>query len=416
MDTEQRSPKLFYGWYIVIACALITFYTSGVVIFGFTAAIDPIAEEFGWSYALISLAFSLRGFEMGLLAPLMGILVDRFGPRRLIFGGSILTCLGFLFLSRVSSLAMFYGALVVIAAGRSTCSPTVIQTAVVNWFRRKVGMAAGIVASGMGLGGLMVPVVTGLIDSLQWRTAMLIAGLGMLATVLPLSFVVRHKPEQYGYQPDGDVTSTTEIREFQIPTAGVEFNVLIKRVLSSRAFWHIAISSMCHSFVIGAVVIHIMPYLSSLGVARSVSSMVALVLPVASIFGRLSGGWLNDRLGSREIFAASFALMTAGMLFFGYVTPERMWLLAPFIITLGLGWGSSVTTRITLVREHYGRGSFGRILGFTSGMMMLGTIIGAPLAGWVFDTWGSYQGAWLSYSAVTLAGVILVLTIPPVQR
>jgi len=412
MDSNQKRSKVFYGWYIVGACLLITFYTSGVVSFGFTAVFGPIAEEFDWSYAQISLASSLRGFEMGLLAPIMGLLVDRWGPRRLIFGGSILICLGFLLLSRVSSLAMFYGAFALIAIGMSTCTGTVIMTAVTNWFRRRVGVVIGIVTSGWGLGGLIVPIVTRLIDVLQWRMAMVTVGLGMLAIVLPLSLVVRHKPEHYGYQPDGEMSNAVEISEAQTSTASAEVSISAKQALRKRAFWHIAISAMCHSFVIGAVVTHMMPYLSSLGIARSLSSLVALALPVASIGGRLSSSWFSNRLGSRQVFAAGFASMTAGMLLFEYVTTGRMWLLVPFIITLSLGWGFSITTRIALLREYFGRGSFGTILGFTSGIMMLGSVAGAPLAGWAFDTWGSYQGVWLGYGALTLVGAILVFTIP----
>ena len=125
MDFNHKRSKVFYGWYVVIACVLITLYTHGTIQFGFTAIIEPIAEEFGWSYASISLASSLRGLEMGLLAPVVGFLVDRWGSRKLLFGGSILICLGFWLLSRVSSLAMFYGAFAVIAIGMSTCSGTV---------------------------------------------------------------------------------------------------------------------------------------------------------------------------------------------------------------------------------------------------------------------------------------------------
>jgi len=412
MDSNQKPSKVFYGWYIVGACLLIILYTSGVVHFGFTAVFEPIAEEFGWSYAQISLAASLRGFEMGLLAPIMGIFVDRWGPRRLIFGGSILICLGFLLLSRVSSLPMFYGAFTLLAIGMSTCSGTVLMTAVTNWFHRKAGVAIGIVASGFGLGGLIVPVVTELINVLQWRMTMVTVGLGMLVIVLPLSLVVRHKPEHYGYQPDGDMSNVVEISKAQSSTASIEVSISAKQALRKRAFWHIAISAMCHSFVVGAVVTHMMPYLSSLGIARSLSSLVALVLPVASIGGRLSSGWLGNRFGNRQVLTTGFASMTAGLLFFGFVTTGRIWLLVPFVITFSLGWGCNVTTRMSLQREYFGRGSFGAILGFASGIMMLGSIIGAPLAGWVFDTWSSYQGAWLGYGALTLVGVVLVFTIP----
>ncbi|MBM2825095.1 MAG: hypothetical protein HW402_759 [Dehalococcoidales bacterium] len=412
MDSNQKRSKVFYGWYVVGACVLITLYAGGIVQFGFTAIFKPIAEEFGWSYAQISLAGSLRGFEMGILAPLMGILVDRWGPRRLIFAGSIIVFLGFLLLSRVSSLAMFYGAFALIAVGYSTYTDAVVMTVVANWFRRKTGTAIGIVASGFALGGLLVPLVTKLIDVLQWRVAMLIAGLSILLVVLPLSLLVRHKPEHYGYQPDGAVSNSVGTSKVQILPPRTEVNIPVKQAIRSRVFWHVAVAAMCHAFVISAVVMHIMPYLSSLGIGRSISSLIALAVPLVSICGRLGSGWLSDRLGKRYVFAASYALITVGLFLLGYVTTGTIWLTVPFIIAFSLGWGGSVTTRISLLSEYFGRLRFGTILGITSGIMMVGNIAGAPLAGWVFDTWGSYRGAWLGYGALTTVGMVLVLTIP----
>ncbi|MFC2014509.1 MFS transporter [Chloroflexota bacterium] len=415
MDFNQKRPGVFYGWYIVAAAVIIILYTGGIVHFGFTAVFEPIAEEFGWSYAQISLASSLRGLEMGLLAPLMGFLVDRWGPRKLIFTGSIIIFTGFLILSNVSSLLMFYGAFALIAIGMSTCTGTVLMTAVNNWFRRRAGTVTGIVASGFGLGGLLVPVVTSLIDVLQWRRTMTTVGLGMLVLVLPLSFVVRHKPEHYGYLPDGE-NNLVEEDGTQTPQVDPEFSLSVRQALGSRSFWHIAVSSACHSFVIGAVVTHMMPYLSSLNIARSVSSVIALLLPLASIPGRLGSGWLADRFGSKPVFAASFISITTGVLIFANITTGRLWLLVPFVIAFSLGWGTSVTSRLSFLREYYGRDSFGTILGFTSGIMMIGNISGAPLAGWVYDTWSSYLGAWWGFGILTLLGAVLVSTIPSSGR
>ena len=412
MDLNQKRPKIFYGWWIVGACVFILLYIGGVVHFGFTAVVEPIAEEFGWSYAQISLASSLRGLELGLLAPLTGFLVDRWGPRRLVFGGSILVGLGLLALSRVSSLGTFYLAFALIAIGMSTCMGTVLITAVANWFRKKAGIAIGIVVSGFGLGGLLVPVVTVLVDTLQWRTAMLSLGLGMIIIVVPLSLLLRHKPERYGYLPDGDVSSSLETGEFYTSAENVEINISAKQALRNGAFWHIAFASMCHSFILSAVITHVMPFLSSIGIIRSTASLVALTLPVVSICGRLGVAWIGDRLDERRVYAVAFALMAIGMLCFGYVAGGVTWLLVPFVITFSFGWGGSVTTRMTLLRKYFGRSSFGTILGFTSGVMMVGHIAGAPLAGWVFDTWGSYQGIWFAFVSLTLAGLVLALTTP----
>ena len=412
MHLNQKRPKIFYGWWIVGASLLITLYTGGVVYFGFTAVVEPIAEEFGWSYAQISLASSLRGLEVGLLAPFVGFLADRWGSRRLVFGGSILVGLGLVALSRVSSLGMFYLAFSLIAVGTSTCIGTVLITVVAKWFRKKIGIATGIVVSGFGLGGLLVPLVTILVDTLQWRTAMLSLSLGMIIIVMPLSLLLRHKPEQYGYLPDGDVSRPSETDEFHTSAESVEINIPAKQALRSRAFWHVALASMCHSFVVGAVITHVMPFLSSVDITRSTASLVALVLPVVSVGGRLGVGLIRNRLDEGQVYAVAFALLAIGMLSLGYVAGGATWLLWLFAIVFSFGWGGSVTTRMALLRKYFGRSSFGTILGFCSGVMMVGHIAGAPLAGWVFDTWGSYQGIWFGLVFLALVGSVLALTTP----
>ena len=203
MPSKWRPTRIFYGWWIVGASLLISLYSGGVVFYGFTAIFEPIANDMGWSYAQISLAASLRGLELGLFAPITGIMTDRWGPRRLIFGGAILTSAGLFLLSQTNSLATFYGGFALISLGMSATTVTVLMTAVANWFRAKVGIASGIAMSGFGLSGLIVPLIVKLIEAFDWRMAMAILAAGMLAIVTPLSLIFRHRPEQYGYFTDG---------------------------------------------------------------------------------------------------------------------------------------------------------------------------------------------------------------------
>ena len=409
--SEKKRPRIFYGWYIVFACVVITLYTGGVVNFGFTAVFDPLVKEFGWSSAEISFAASLRGLEVGLLSAVVGLLVNKWGPRRLIFGGTILIFFGYLILSRVSSLFMFYAAFALIAVGMSACAGVVLLTAVTHWFSKKAGIATGIVASGFGLGGTLVPVVTALIDTFDWRQAMLIIGIGMLAICLPLSLIVRHRPEAYGYLPDGE-TGETPNKRVDVREAKPEAQMTVWQALKDRAFWHVSLSSMCHSFVVGAVITHIMPYLGSVGIDRAAASLVALVLPLSSIAGRLSSPAFTGKFGNRAIYSSSFILMTTGLLCFGYVNNTRILLIIPFVVAFSIGWGFSVISRITLLREHYGRESFAGVIGFNSTIMMIGNVSGAPIAGWVYDKYDSYHWAWVVFGIVTLGGMILALTIP----
>ena len=138
--------------------------------------------------------------------------------------------------------------------------------------------------------------------------------------------------------------------------------------------------------------------------------------PLARIIGRLSFGWLGDQLDKRRVASLGFIMMTLGLILFGLIPTAGIWLLVPFTILFGIGWGSLVPIRIGLIRDYFGRRRFGTILGFVTGVMMVGVMTGAPLAGWAFDTWGSYQGIWFVFAGLGVAGVLNMLTFPPLNN
>jgi MFS family permease len=398
---------MFYGWYVVGASCLISLYVSGSIYLGFTAAFEPIANEFGWSYTQVSFAASLRGFEVGLLVPIAGMLMDRWGPRRLVFGGVILSGLGLMLLSRINSLTMFYASFILISTGVSTATTTLLMTVVANWFRKKVGLAMGIAASGVSFGGLLIPFVTGIIDTFGWRQAMVIMGLGMWVIPLPLSFLLRHKPEQYGYLPDGEDYRSVLDDNHSRPKTGEEVNVRAKEALTSWTFWIIATAFLCQILPVSAVNTHIMPYLSSIGIARSTSSFIASALPLLTVIGRVGFGWFGDRVDKRRVAALALALTSLGVLILGYTSAGRNWVIMAFIIVFGIGWGGAVPMLSGLLRDYFGRERLGTIVGFAGSVMMVGMITGAPFAGWVFDQRGDYQLAWFILAGV--AGVATIL-------
>jgi len=134
-----------------------------------------------------------------------------------------------------------------------------------------------------------------------------------------------------------------------------------------------------------------------------------------SVGGRLGFGWLGDKYERRRIVAISFAMMTAGLLFFGYAAAASLWLLVPFLILFGFGYGGSTATRPSIVAEYFGRANYGTILGLVVGINAIGGIVGPPLAGWVFDTWDSYQGVWLAYSGLAVVASLLIVNVTRVK-
>jgi len=413
----MSSKKIFYGWWVVGALFLITGYISGVVSFGFTSVFKPIADEFGWSYARVSIAASIRGLEIALLAPLVGLLLDRTGPRKLIFSGALLAGFGLTFLSRIHCLWTFYGAFALIAVGTSTCIGVLPITVTGNWFDRRVSLATGIVVCGSAAGGLLVPVVTMVIDRFGWRTAMVVFGAATWLILLSLAMIVRHSPERYGLSADGEPHADADGRQGLAGRAqSLVKDLSVGQVLTTREFWHLQTAFICHVFAIHAVLTHVMPYLSSIGISRPIGSLAAGAIPVLSVAGRLSFGWLGDRQDKRRITAIGIGL--TGISLFGFAFLERSgeWLLAPVIILLSIGYGGPVPMIPAMLREYFGRSHLGSIVGLSQGMAMVGSITGQPLAGFVFDTYGRYQAAWIVFAAVNLFGALIILSAPKLDE
>lgn len=397
---------IFYGWWTVFACFLIAFYVGGALFYGFTAFFEPIVEEFSWSYTQVSIAFSLRGLEMGILAPIMGFLVDRFGPRKLIFSGTFIAGFSLILLGLTNSLFMFYSAFILLALGTSGCASTVLLTTIAHWFRRNVGKAMGIVVCGFGAGGILIPLIVWLIDLYQWRTALIILGLGMWALGIPLSFVIRHRPEQYGYLPDGEVPAEPNLsNKGHHREEGGNF----REVLKSRNLWKIGVAEAIRQMISMAVITHVMPYLSSIGMSRASAAFVATSIPLFSIIGRFGFGWLGDIFDKRYVLVVLYCLFGMGTLAFSHI--HIKWLIFPFLLLFSPAFGGTVSLRGAIVREYFGRVYFGRLLGIIIGMSAIGGVIGPSAAGWTFDNVGSYQPVWLSFAGTTVIAIVLLLRI-----
>jgi MFS family permease len=403
--------KFFYGWWIVFACFIIGFYVGGTVFFGFTAFFEPLVQEFGWSYTQISFAASLRGLEMGIFAPLIGFLVDRFGPRKLIFCGTMTVGFGLILLSVTQSLAMFYCSFLLLSFGGGGCTSVVLMTAVANWFNRNLGKALGVVSCGFGASGLIILLIVQLIDLYNWRITLIILGLVMLILGIPLSFLIRNRPEQYGYLADGE--SPQDLRP-PLKNQGKGVEIGFKEALKQRAFFYLTLSETIRIMVLSAVFIHVMPYLSSVGIPRPTAGMVAAAIPLVSIVGRFGFGWLGDVFDKRYVMAIASCLMGMGMLVFYYV--QQIWVTLIFLLLFCPGYGGNMVLGRTLLREYSGKDSFGKMLGIMMGFASIGGLLGPVLAGWIFDSLGDYHLIWLVFCGSIGLSIGLVLKIKPVMK
>ena len=391
--------------------------TAGINFHGFGNFIIPLTNEFGWNRTTISGLFSLARMESGLLGPLEGWLVDRVGPRRLMIVGIPLMGVGYILMSRVNSLAAFFFVYIfAITLGNSLGMSTPMAASVANWFNRKRGLAFGIMWSGVGLGGFFVPAVGWLIAAYNWRIASIVIGVFIIVMGIPIAALMRHRPEPYGYMPDGEEPDTDdetgEVRRRQQPDLSQDFTA--REALMTSSFWYLTLSIAARSLVSGGVGLHLVPYFVDLGASDVFAATLAGAVGVLSIPGRFGLSAVSDYLNRRYVMAVSLFLMTIAIVFMARATSVTQVL--PFLVLYAAAQGGISVIPQSLIAEYFGRRAYATIQGFRGTIQMIGIIIGPLVSGYVFDTTGSYEWAFMGFGAASLVSLGLVLLMRPPKR
>lgn len=407
----MKRPEFFYGWWIVAAAAIISFW-GGVGFYCITAFMKPVVDQFGWSYLEVSIAGSLRSVEIGLIAPFVGFLADRYGPRWVALLGGIICGLGYITLSLTNTLLVFYLGFFIYSIGLTGMGHGVTMTAVANWFRKRVGRAMGITMAGYGLGGIFIPIIVWMIGIYDWRTTLVILGVITWIIVIPAAVFLRHRPEEMGLLPDGEKTGTgVTLTEAKVqPVAADDFTV--RRAVRTRAFWVLSVIFLVHMGVTSAVTLHAMPFFISVDLPPELGAVVAMLIPITSIVGRLVFGSLGDRFGHRRVLFTVTVFQGMGLSLFAFGT--QLWQFIVFLALYGPAFGGTFVVRPALQRDYFGRAAFGSIQGVLLAVTQIGGLTAPALAGWVFDVNQSYQLIWLVFAGVTfVTGPLLLLAGKP---
>lgn len=382
---------------------------SGINFHGFGNFIIPLGDEFGWSRTTISVVFSVARLESGLIGPVEGWAVDRFGPRRLIAVGIPLMGLGYMAMSRIDGLlAFFFVYVFMIALGNSLGMSTPITASVANWFNRKRGLAFGIMWSGVGIGGLFVPALGWLVETYGWRPAALMVGVFIAALGVPVAAVMRHRPEPYGYYPDGivpdEVRASGSTRRPVLPDLSDEFTA--REALQTSSFWYLTLSIMARSLVSGGIGLHLVPFFVDLGASSVTAAALAGSVGLMSIPGRFGLSALGDFVNKRYVMVASLALMAVSIVFMARA--PNVAAVIPILVAFSASQGGISVIPQSLIADYFGRRSYATIQGFRSTIQMLGIIAGPIISGYFYDTTGSYTIAFLAFSGAALVSMVLV--------
>jgi len=402
--------KVFYGWYIVAASVGLNFYLTMAFGLGFNVFFLPILKEFGWSRALTSGAFSLRAVETGVLAPVVGLLVDRWGPRAVILLGVIIGGAGMIMLGFINSLLTFYIAFLIASFGMSGAGHGVSWVAAVaSWFQKMRGRALGIAMLGPVLGGPCVVVIAVLEGMIGWRVATVVLGVGLWIVGIPLAMVARPRPEPYGYLPDGNTVEAVSAPNAEVqdhPLDGATNGYTVAQAVRTQVFWIIVTLYALMSVGISGLMVHLIPLMEDLNYGTTQAASVLGLMFFLSGIGRIGSGVLADMIDYRVVMGVLIAFQIIGLLVILVVGPEQYWLAVVFSLTFGIGFGGTVPLRPILMMNLFGARAFGTL----QGLLQIGSVgagvMGPLLYGWIFDSTGHYDIAILA----TL--VTILFTIP----
>lgn len=411
--------KVFYGWWVVLASTIICMFGYGVGLYTFGVFFKPMAAELGWSRALISIAPALRRIEGGFSSPFVGWATDKFGPRPVIFIGVLTMGLGLCLMYFVNSAVSFfliYGVMVAFGMNLALYLPN--QTAAAMWFKRRVSRAMSILTSGAAFGGaICAPLAAYLITGFGWRKSFLALGIIFMVIGLPLSLVIRRRPEDMGLRPDGDPPEDEYPDEADSDTVRPATQALedddytLMEALNSRVFWILALSFFLQGMAHPTITVHTVNALTDSGIPFFEASFAFGFMILISVVGRLSFGWMGDFIKKRHLMIAAYFLQGVGILVL--MNAQTITDAYLFTILYGIGFGGGVPLRPAIRAEYFGRKAFGKIGGFMSPVVMVGGISGPILAGYIFDRFGSYNGIFITIVVLqVLASVAMFFARP----
>ena len=407
-----RRPKIFYGWYIAAAGFLSQFMFGVLMFHSFGTYVALMQADFGWSRTTFSFAFAAQRIESGVLGPIQGWVIDTYGPRKVMILGLVLFSLGFILLSRVESLPLFYISFTLIAIGSSLGSFLSVLVAIVNWFRRRRVLATGILTMGFAVGGLTATPMALLIEGIGWRDAAFASGIVGLVVGLPIAAVVRHRPEPYGMLPDG-VDSASQVAG---DAEQIEWSMTAREALTTSAFWFLALGQSSALLVIGSLMVHLVIYIhEDLGYALGLAALAVTIQTLGQIVGQLLATLFGDRVPKRPFVILALLGHSAAMLLLALA--EGLPMIYVAVVINGMAWGSRGPLMMGLRADYFGPRRFGTIMGFSSLVIMLGMIIGPIFAGVMYDQTGSYRTGFIVLALVAALGSVMFLMVrPPPER
>jgi MFS family permease len=402
----QKLTGLFYGWRMIAAACALRVLGAGLHSFGFTVFFLPLSQDLDLNRTSTSLAFSLARAEGAIEGPIVGHLLDRYGPKPIMLAAVLLMGAGYLLLSQVNSyisfLIVYLGVISLAHAGGFMHAPMVLIN---TWFIRHRARAITISSAAFGMGGVLIaPILSVIVQIWGWRWGAVLAGLLFLLIGIPLSLTIRRSPESMGLLPDGDKPVTSEFSaDGSSQRPRTEVDVTVAEALRSFAFWGSVLAAGIRNGSYHAISVHFIPLMVWKGLSQAEAALLLSVYAFLGMAATLALGWYADNANKPRL--TGFVLFAAAAAMFLPIYSSSIWALSLFTIffaavetTFPLGWA--------VVGDLFGRKHYAKIRGYMTLFYTWGGVLGPVIAGAIFDRWGTYEPLlWSLVGVFVLAGL-----------
>lgn len=419
---DVRPPRIFRGWYVLAGSCIVMGFSSGVTNYGATVFFNPVSEALGLSAFLTSLAISMARAENTVLAPIVGYFIDKYGPRGPIFAGMTLMGLGLicfgLFANNLFMFIVTWTFMVSLGANIGGFAPN--WATINNWFVRKKGKAMGIGMASQSTGGvILAPMLAFIISRWGWETGAIVTGIAVFLLVIPVSQIIRTRPQDMGLLPDNDKPESIEqdgdhsLGASNIPQIS---NFSIGQAWRTKTFWVLMAALGLRQMGQAGMTLHMSPMLQDrYGFGAVEAGGLISVLAVMGVIGALVAGVTGDRYSRRRIMGIIVGFECVGFFFlvlgdFGFVYA--------FLILFGFGQGSHALNR-AILGEYFGNSHYARLWGILSMATTPLAAAGPIYAGWVSDSSGYGE---VVFTFMVLYGISAILywnckqPVPPIVQ
>ena len=417
---EQRVRRFpfFYGWVIVVIAIVGGAFTSGAGVWGASVFVTHMGEDLGWSRSAFYGAFTVRALLAGAMAPILGPLQDtRIGPRFLMLMSACALGAALISMKWVNDLWVFYlvfGGLG--ALSMSSLSEMLTLAVVPKWFVRKRGRAIGIASTGTAMGPLIFPfTVQALVGAVGWRDGWLILGIVAVSALLPLSLLLRTRPEDVGMLPDGDPPDTQKGAQTARRTpAAAEVSYTRREAAGTLTFWLLAFGFAVATLSMGGFFANWLPYFQDIGFTAAVGSLAAVGYGVCSISVRLFWGLLSERFHVRWLLMSQALVTAASVYLFFHISGPVTLVLAG--ASHGMAVGGFFIMRPLIVANYFGRAHLGAVNSIIRPMTTITGSLSPVIIAGMYDIHGSYRWAFTMIIASWLTVATIVGFARPPRR